>query len=224
MTPLAAPLLRPAYLFQRAEVLSRPSPVPQRPGVYAWYFDEPPPGINVTGCHSVEGRILLYIGISPKAPPENGRLPSRQTIRNRLRTHFSGNAAGSTLRLTLGCLLAERLGIALRRVGSGSRYTFTNPGEFALDAWMARHAFVAWDEHELPWVLEHELIRSGLALPLNIDGNPREDLRRHLSTVRARQRRAAEALPILSDSGGLRQSRWDHLTSMQSLDCQEGKG
>lgn len=32
-------------------------------------------------------------------------------------------ACGSTLRLTLGCLLAEQLGIQLRRVGSGARVT-----------------------------------------------------------------------------------------------------
>ncbi|WP_393958813.1 GIY-YIG nuclease family protein [Methylorubrum sp. POS3] len=188
-------------------MLSRPSPVPQRPGVYAWYFSELPTGSNVAGCHLVEGQTLLYVGISPKAPPENGRLPSRQTLRTRLRTHFGGNAEGSTLRLTLGCLLAERLGITLRRVGSGRRYTFTNPGECVLDTWMAQNAFVTWIEHQSPWVLERELLRSGLVLPLNIHANPREDLRCYLSAVRARARRAAEELPILSDNGGPRQTR-----------------
>lgn len=207
MTLLPDPLLRPEHLFQRAEVLTRPSPVPQSPGVYAWYFSELPTGIDGAGCHHVEGLTLLYVGISPKAPPENGRLPSQQTLRTRLRTHFGGNAEGSTLRLTLGCLLAERLGIALRRVGSGRRYTFTNPGECALDTWMARHAFVTWTEHQSPWTPEHELLGSGLVLPLNIHGNPREDLRCYLSAVRARAKRAAEELPILPDSGGPRRTR-----------------
>jgi hypothetical protein len=31
-------LLRPQRLWTRSEVLSRPSPVPKAPGVYAWYF------------------------------------------------------------------------------------------------------------------------------------------------------------------------------------------
>lgn len=45
---------------------------------------------------------------------------------------------------SLGCLLSEALNIRLRRVGSGRRHTFTNPGEIALDTWMAKHARVAW--------------------------------------------------------------------------------
>jgi hypothetical protein len=57
----------------------------------------------------------------------------------RIRYHYSGNAAGSTLRLNLGCLLAERLGIQLRRVGSGQRLTFA-AGEARLSAWMADNA------------------------------------------------------------------------------------
>jgi hypothetical protein len=49
-----------------------------------------------------------------------GRVPpSRQQLRSRLRRHSAGNAAGSTLRLTLDCLLASQLGVQLRRVGSG---------------------------------------------------------------------------------------------------------
>jgi len=50
-----------------------------------------------------------------------------------MRDHFTGNAEGSTLRLTLGCLLSETLNIKLRRVGRGKRHTFTNPGEIILD-------------------------------------------------------------------------------------------
>ena len=50
---------------------------------------------------------------------------------------YRGNAYGSTLRLTLGCLLADQLGIELRRVGSGTRLTFGD-GEQALSEWMRR--------------------------------------------------------------------------------------
>jgi hypothetical protein len=109
-----------ANIHTRAEVLARPRPVPREPGVYRWWFDElPHEDITIAGCKTRDGLILLYAGISPKEPPKNGRPPSRETLRSRIRTHYKGNAAGSTLRLTLGCLLAERLQIELRRYGSG---------------------------------------------------------------------------------------------------------
>src|SRR6516162_5412092 len=94
-------LLRPERLWSRSEVLSRPSPVPAVPGVYAWYFRELPPGVPGVGCHSVDGLHLLYVGISPRRPPENGARASRQQLRKRVRYHYRGNAEGSTLRLTL---------------------------------------------------------------------------------------------------------------------------
>jgi hypothetical protein len=109
-------LLRPSRLYTRNEVLARPCPVPARPGVYAWYFREVPPGVPVQGCRTHDGVPLLYVGISPSKPPTNGKLPSRESVAKRLRYHFAGNAAGSTLRLTLGCLLADKLGIMLTRV------------------------------------------------------------------------------------------------------------
>ena len=139
--------------------------MPASPGVYAWYFDAPLPLINITACHRIDGGALLYVGISPKAPSLN-KLPSWSTLRKRIWTHYRGNAEGSTLRRTLGCLLSSKLGIQLRRVGSGGRYTLTNPGEQALDHWMDRHAFLTWVEVEAPWEIEKKLLSSGLSLPL----------------------------------------------------------
>jgi len=69
------------------------------------------------------GFVLLYVGITPGPPSATGKT-SRQTLRSRLRYHFRGNAEGSTLRLSVGCLLSESLRIELRRVGSGLRMTF----------------------------------------------------------------------------------------------------
>lgn len=192
------------YLKGRSEVLGRPSPVPAKPGVYAWYFGRIPPGVDVTGCHQVEGLTLLYIGISPKEPSANGRPPSRSTLRRRLQTHFSGNAEGSTLRKTLGCLLAPETGFPLRRVGSGARLTFTNPGEQALDDWLNDHALVAWSVCEQPWKLERDILASGLPLPLNIMDNPSQV---HTMIVKAARRMAvadARMLPVVTDNGGPR--------------------
>src|SRR5437762_3332737 len=95
-------LLQPAELLSASDVLGRPSAAPAEPGIYAWYFSEVPGGIDTSGCFSLDCHKLLYIGISPSAPPLNGKAPSRSTIRNRLQQHFGGNAEGSTLRLTLG--------------------------------------------------------------------------------------------------------------------------
>jgi hypothetical protein len=106
------------------------------------------------------------------------------------------------LRLTLGCLLAPRLGFQLRRVGSGRRYTFTNPGEQLLDQWMADHAFVTWAEIDRPWEAEVKLLSSGLRLPLNLAGNP--NLERAPSETRCAARRQADLLDIVVDSGGPR--------------------
>jgi hypothetical protein len=138
-----SPLLAPARLWTREQILVRPCPVPREAGVYAWYFREPPPGVPIDGCHSIDGMHLLYVGISPKKPPTNGANPSKQRLLHRVRYHYRGNAYGSTLRLTLGCLLSEQLGIELQRVGSGSQLTFAT-GEAKLSEWMHDNARVAW--------------------------------------------------------------------------------
>ena len=208
MTHLADPFPRVglAATWSRADLIARPCPAPAVGGVYAWFFSRVPAGIDPSGCYVVDGWTLLYVGISPKEPPINGRPPSRSTLRQRLRTHLAGNAAGSTLRKTLGCLLAEELGINLRRVGTGDRYTLTNPGEQRLDAWMADHCRVAWREVIDPWRLEREILASGLPLPLNIRDNPCLAHTAVVQAVRATAMRAADALPIIVDSGGPRRT------------------
>ncbi|WP_432763024.1 GIY-YIG nuclease family protein [Actinomadura xylanilytica] len=72
--------------------------------------------------------------------------PSSQHLRRRIRYHYRGNAYGSTLRLSLGCLL----GLELRRVGSGTRLTFAQMGEATLTEWMHEHAQVCWIKHPEP--------------------------------------------------------------------------
>jgi hypothetical protein len=124
----------------------------------------------------------------------------------RLRTHYCGNAEGSTLRRTLGCLLAEKLGVRLRRVGSGRRYTFTNPGEQRLDTWMAQHTSVCWVACDRPWELESRILASGVRLPLNIDGNPCTASTRVTSTARLLARQTADQLDVVPDSGGPRRN------------------
>ena len=199
-------LLRPPHLYSRREVLTRPSPVPKRPGVYAWYLREVPPDVPVDGCHRHDGLPLLYVGISPRKPPSNGKSPSNQSLARRIRYHFAGNAEGSTLRLTLGCLLADQLGIRLTRVGSGARYTFTNPGEIKLDTYLEQNALVCWVEHARPWELEEQLLKT-MSLPLNIDGNDHHPYNAKLRLCRMAARVAAKAEQCVTNSGGPRQPR-----------------
>jgi hypothetical protein len=77
--------------------------------VYAWYFRDFLPASVTADCIRFGELRLLYVGISPSAPPTNGKAPSKQSLWHRIRYHYRGNAEGSTLRLSLGCLLLPTL-------------------------------------------------------------------------------------------------------------------
>jgi hypothetical protein len=194
-----AAFLKPAQLFSRREVLDRPSPVPACAGVYGWWFRRLPAQIDVGRCACEHGLTLLYVGISPASPPTNGRPPSRQNLRKRLRQHSARTAAAFTLRRTLGCLLADDLGLQLQPVGSSGRRTNFGVGEQMLSDWMADNAFVSWVPREQPWELERELIQA-VDLPLNVRGNQQNPFYLVLTQARARclaQARASPGQPSL---------------------------
>ena len=189
-------LTRP--LYTRAEVFSTPCPVPRSPGVYGWWFRTIPGPIGVSGCQHRGGLTLLYAGISPTRPPTNGKPPSSQNLHQRIRYHYSGNGEGSTLRKTLGVLLADELGIELRRVGSGKRRTFGKHGEAVLTNWMADNALVSWLVHSEPLVLERELIET-LDVPLNLQDNKHNAFHAELTRLRATAERNARDKPVLGE-------------------------
>src|SRR5262249_8273787 len=70
---------------------------------------EIPASDPIERCHQVDGSTLLYVGIVPKKPGTKVSKAPPRTLHSRLTNHCNGNAEGSTLRLTLGCLLSERL-------------------------------------------------------------------------------------------------------------------
>jgi hypothetical protein len=185
---------QPSRFWSRGEVLAKPSAVPDAPGVYAWYLRELPPGVPNTGCVQCSDLTLLYIGIAPRPPAKNGTI-SRRTLRGRLREHYSRNAEGSTLRRTLGCLLAQQLGIELRRVGSGERMTF-GAGERILSEWMNENAFVCWREHPAPWEIECELIEEPRP-PLNLKENSHHSFYKTLSEIRKQALGRARSLDVM---------------------------
>jgi hypothetical protein len=174
-------LLAPPSLWTREEVISRPSQVPKTAGVYAWYFRQLPGAVSVDGCHRWDGMPMLYVGIAPKRPYRDGR-QSKSHLHQRVRYHYTGNAEGSTLRLTLGSLLSDALGIQLRRVGSGTRRTFSD-GEQRLSEWMAENAFVCRLEDGEPWFIE-ELLIERYDIPLNLDQNKRNRFHPELTAAR----------------------------------------
>ncbi|MFJ4536179.1 GIY-YIG nuclease family protein [Streptomyces tibetensis] len=126
----------------------------------------PPVVVSAGGLDASEpcpgGGRSLRVALQVAAPPGPGRRASalcrhspavhgepdqHANLRKRVRYHHRGNAAGSTLRLTLGCLR----GLELRRVGSGKRMTFGKVGEDTLSQWMADNARVCWVEQDEPW-------------------------------------------------------------------------
>lgn len=184
---LSQSFLHSAHLYTWGDLkveAGLPRPVP---GIYVWFFKSIPPGVPTDGCTQREGMTLLYMGISPDSPTSQG------TLRNRIRFHYTQHAEGSTLRLTLGCLLEKELGTLLRRVGR--RMTF-GPHEVRLSEWMKENAAVAWVKHDKPWMVERELIRT-LNLPLNIEGNEHHPFCATLRAIRDRARKRGKDLPNL---------------------------
>jgi hypothetical protein len=174
-------LKHPDRLWTRAEVLARPSPVPPAAGIYGWHFLGPLAAqLDVDRLH--------YVGIAPR---HMSNRTSSQNLRTRIRYHLRGNAAGSTLRLTLGCLL----GLELRRVGSGNRLTFGSAGETELNAWLDLNARLCWYTMAEPWTAESAVIAQ-TDLPLNLDQNRSHPFSDHLRAARAQARTRARGLPV----------------------------
>jgi hypothetical protein len=86
------------------------------------------PLADATRCQRHGDRVLLYAGISPRRPPGNGRPPSRQDLRGRPRTHYLGNAEGSTLRLLQSRRGTAGQGISRRRIEDRPLPRRRNPG------------------------------------------------------------------------------------------------
>jgi hypothetical protein len=178
-------ILYPNKLWNREELLGFSSPLPEKPGIYAWYFSSYPPEIPVQDVYYYQGLPLLYVSIAPS------RLDSSSNLKKRIKQHLRSNAYGSTLRLTLGCLL----GLELRRV-STTRMTFAKSGEQRLSEWLSKNAFVVWQQEDEPWHSEEQLIRT-LSLPLNLHGNESHHFHPALVKLRHQARQRARSLPIV---------------------------
>ena len=191
-----ADLCKNITVIDRESASSRSFQIPPVAGVYFWFFDEIPMGVPKEGCIKKDDLFLLYVGAAPKKLSPNRYQSAEVTIRDHIHDHFNGNAAASSLRLSLGCLLATQLRLELRRVGSATRLTFSD-GEKRLSEWMGQHAFVGWIEHPKPWPIVDELIVAQ-SLPLNFDGNTDHVFWSQLNEMRGSMKSRARALPIVS--------------------------
>lgn len=189
-----------AQRYTRDEVFADPCPVPSESGAHGWWFRDIPGDIDISGCEQRDGWALLYVGISPGPPRAGSKQQNQQDLRKRIRYHFgAGNASadGSTLRKSLGVLLGDRLGFALRRIGSGKRQTFAG-GEAVLTQWMAENAAVSWVLHPEPWYLEPKLINA-LDLPLNFQDNERNSFAPELKRLRRAAAVKAAKMRVLAE-------------------------
>ncbi|MEZ0341026.1 GIY-YIG nuclease family protein [Mycobacterium sp. pV006] len=192
-----------AQRYTRAEIFADPSPVPAEAGAHGWWFREIPADIDVSGCEQRDGWTLLYVGISPSPPREDGKPQKPGDLHKRIRYHFGAGRAsadGSTLRKSLGVLLGPQLGFALRRVGSGKRQSFAG-GEAVLTHWMADNAAVSWVLHPEPWHLEAKLLQA-LNLPLNFQGNDRNAFAPTLKKLRRDAAAKAAKMRVLAEWSG----------------------
>lgn len=171
-------ILNPSALTAAADVRT----VPASPGIYGWWFRRGALDVPGAAYREREGHQLLYVGIIPS------RAASAGTLRKRLVQHVYGNASQSTLRRTLGVLLAEPLELTLALHNGRAHYG--TDGEARITRWMQENARVAWAVDPEPWVVEHELLASAV-LALNIDGRS-DDFVRSISSRRSAALAAAK--------------------------------
>ncbi len=155
-------LTNPSQMFSSRDVVKDPAIVPSTRGIYGWYFDIWPPK-TPKGNVTVDGHILLYIGIAGATPN------SRSTLRKRICSNHLGkhSTPQSTLRRTLGALLKDQLDL-VRHPKAGRKYWYGPEGEARLRQWMIDHTVLAWQEDDTPREIEAAILSSGeIILPLN---------------------------------------------------------
>lgn len=133
--------LAPYIVYSRANLQDSQKLIPTENGIYFWWIKNLLDIVPLEGCIQLGEYYFVYSGISPD---KKGKPNSKSTLRTRLRTHYFGNAEGSTLRRMLGILLVQQIGFPLRRVGSDKRMTFTHLGEQLLDQWMNENTRISW--------------------------------------------------------------------------------
>jgi hypothetical protein len=167
LSEVARPLLDPEVVHRVSDIIDDPTIVPKLGGLYGWWFDDALPSVPRLETLRRDGRCLLYVGIAPNGAKGT---TGKRTLRDRLKNHCRGPVASSTVRLTLLTIIGEELSISCWRSPKG-KVIISKGDEKRLTEWMNAHMRVAWMPHPTPWLVETELLHSGLRLPLNISGS-----------------------------------------------------
>lgn len=176
----ASRILHPEQLARTVSA----SAAPKEKGIYCWWFAPGSLPVPAAPYEKVEGFELLYVGIAPSSST------SKSLLRPRLVRHATGDASRSTLRLTLGVLLTDELGLTLGI--HKARPNWGPDGEAKLNRWMSEHARIAWAVHPEPWTVEDELLANA-TLALNINGRS-DSFARELKDRRTNARRTARSV------------------------------
>lgn len=149
----------------------------REPGLYAWFVDVEGATELSEGATETILSGLIYAG-------QAGAGSSKASLGQRIgRNHLSGRITGSTFRMTLAALLADRLGLS-----DEGGDALAGDGEARLSEWMRRHLAVSWvpvPDRAAVSPMEHELL-AAVDPPLNLMGMARSPLRQVLSERRRR--------------------------------------
>lgn len=150
--------------------------IPEQAGVYMFLLSDrvTVPGANGAGPNrwsdgEIEGDVL-YVGATT------------WSLRERIKSHFALRSESSSMRMSLGLLLAEQLNLQVRTIDT--RRSFYFEPEQALTGWLKEHTTTTFFVTDTPMDDERELVARGYGL-LNISGAASTEFRRSISAMRS---------------------------------------
>lgn len=180
---------KPKKIYSLRDLIK--SPPPSDSGVYGWYFNKLPPYVPKKGCTVIKKGLrlrppfsfrqkwyLLYIG---RAEDLKDRISDYH-----IKGKYYAKGTMSSLRLSLGCLLSEKLGLTL----SYPPESFGKK-EKRLNKWIEKHMRVAWIETNNIKIVESKAITDH-TLPLNYRDNIHHPLAKPLHNLRKEFRNIAK--------------------------------
>jgi hypothetical protein len=171
--------LNSLHLLPAASIVAAPHQVPPDMGTYFIFFDSGQLLLERSGYLefdddfpiSIDGFDLLYVGAT------------MSQLRKRVLDHLTGNSRASSLRMTVGAVLALELG--LEPIGDGSRtYFHFGDGEQRLTDWLVAHTRVAFVLTDDPFGDEKRAIAAA-PVPFNISERKRHPYSKYLMSLRS---------------------------------------
>ncbi len=154
-----------SYLIQPARAMrDHARLLPETAGVYAMLLDNPEalePALRRAHLEldplRLGRRAVLYLGAT------------EDSLRNRVKCHLSDDTCISTFRMSLGAILAEQLGLRVRKNDEVPYFGFERASELRLSRWIQANVSVAARPSPYAMLEEKSLIATQNPL-LNIHG------------------------------------------------------